>query len=102
MLPMSDPQPSSSMPTGLADAPSATSNARTPERSAVSVTRRVVAVHRLDGRLERGESDAHARTSEGFPIYTPPDLQRARWTPVRDIKSVLFGSLEMPDLEADP
>src|ERR1700694_1726945 len=102
MLPMSDPQPSSSMPTGLADAPSATSNARTPERSAVNLTRRQVAVHRLDGGLERGESDAHALTSEGFPIYTPPDLERARWIPVRDIKYVVFGSLEDPDLEADP
>ena len=99
---MSDPQPSSSMPTGLADAPSATSNARTPERSAVNLTRRQVAVHRLDGGLERGESDAHALTSEGFPIYTPPDLERARWIPVRDIKYVVFGSLEDPDLEADP
>src|SRR6202165_1745458 len=99
---MSDPQPSSSMPTGLADAPSATSNARTPERSVVNLTRRQVAVHRLDGGLERGESDAHALTSEGFPIYTPPDLERARWIPVRDIKYVVFGSLEDPDLEADP
>ncbi|TMC71040.1 MAG: hypothetical protein E6J18_08340 [Chloroflexi bacterium] len=64
--------------------------------------RRQVAVHRLDGGLERGESDARALTGDGFPIYTPPDLDRARWIPVRDIKYVVFGAVEDPDLEADP
>jgi pilus assembly protein CpaF len=59
-------------------------------------------VHRLDGGLERGESDARSLSPDGFPIYTPPDLDRARWIPVRDIKYVVFGSLDDPDLEADP
>ena len=59
-------------------------------------------MHRLDGGLERGESDARSLSADGFPIYTPPDLDRARWIPVRDIKYVVFGSVEDPDLEADP
>jgi len=89
MLPMSDPEPiSATMPP--------------PEVSGVKGTRRQVSVHRLDGGLELGESDAQTITGEGFPIYTPPDLDRARWVPVRDIKYVVFGSVEDPELEADP
>ncbi len=65
-------------------------------------TRLRVSVHRLDGGLEDGESDARILTSEGFPIYTPPDADRARWIPLRDIKYVVLGSLDDPDLEPDP
>ena len=70
--------------------------------SAKGPPRRQVAVHRLDGGLERGESDASILAANGFPIFTQPDLDRARWIPVRDIKYVVFGSVEDPDLEADP
>jgi pilus assembly protein CpaF len=86
---MSDPEPI------LATIPA-------PQMSAVNATRRKVSVHRLDGGLELGESDTQSITGEGFPIYTPPDLDRARWIPVRDIKYVVFGSVDDPDLEADP
>jgi len=101
---MSDPEPiSSSTPVGLSDeAPSPVSTARAPEVGAVKATRRQATVHRLDGGLERGESDALSLTSDGFPMYTPPDVDRARWIPVRDIKYVVFGSVDDPDLEADP
>ena len=100
---MSDPQAvSSSIPQSVADQPSTVSTARPSEGSAIKMPRRQVAVHRLDGGLERGESDARALTGDGFPIYTPPDLDRARWIPVRDIKYVVFGAVEDPDLEADP
>jgi pilus assembly protein CpaF len=68
----------------------------------MKVGRRQVSEHRLDGGLERGESDARSLSPDGFPIYTPPDLDRARWIPVRDIKYVVFGSVDDPDLEADP
>ncbi|HEY8797902.1 MAG TPA: CpaF family protein, partial [Candidatus Dormibacteraeota bacterium] len=101
---MSDFEPTTSTtPQVLTDdAPSAVIAARTPEPGAAKVARRQVAVHRLDGGLERGESDARSLSPDGFPIYTPPDLDRARWIPVRDIKYVVFGSLDDPDLEADP
>jgi pilus assembly protein CpaF len=65
-------------------------------------TRVKVAVHRLDGGLEDGESDARILTAEGFPIYTPPDADRARWIPARDIKYVVLGSADDPSLEVDP
>src|SRR5256712_4116065 len=65
-------------------------------------TRVKVSVHRLDGGLEDGESDARILTAEGFPIYTPPDSDRAGWTPARDIKYVVLGAVEAPNLEADP
>src|SRR2546426_569227 len=65
-------------------------------------TRVKVSVHRLDGGLEDGESDARILTAEGFPIYTPPDSDRARWIPARDIKYVVLGAVEDPNLEADP
>ena len=61
-----------------------------------------VVVHRLDGGLEDGESDARALTSEGFPLYSSADAQRARMVPTRDIKYVVFGSVDDPNLEADP
>src|SRR3989442_1847777 len=65
-------------------------------------TRVKVSVHRLDGGLEDGESDARILSTEGFPIFTPPDSDRARWIPARDIKYVVLGSLDDPGLEADP
>src|SRR5438445_7778682 len=100
---MSDPETtSSSSPQVLTgQAPPGQTAARAPE-TAARVARRQVAVHRLDGGLERGESDAVSLSADGFPIYTPPDLDRARWIPVRDIKYVVFGSVDDPDLEADP
>jgi pilus assembly protein CpaF len=104
MLPMSDPEAiSSSLPTGgTQEVASAVATARAPEVNAIKAARRQVSVHRLDGGLELGESDSASITGEGFPIYTPPELDRARWIPVRDIKYVVFGSVEDPNLEADP
>src|SRR6202140_4426770 len=101
---MSDPEPTSSTtPQVLSgDELLAVTGARPPEAALARVGRPQVAVHRLDGGLERGESDARSLSADGFPIYTPPDLDRARWIPVRDIKYVVFGSLDDPDLEADP
>ena len=61
-----------------------------------------VAVHRLDGGLEEGDSDSLTFTPDGYPIYNPADADRARWIPARDIKYVVFGSVEDPNLEADP
>src|ERR1700738_813476 len=64
-------------------------------------TRVTCAVRCLDGGLEDGESDARILTAEGFPIYTPPDADRARWIPARDIKYVVLGSADDPSLEVD-
>ena len=61
-----------------------------------------VTVHRLDGGLEEGGSDAHALGAQGYPIYNPPDADRPRWIPSRDIKYVVFGTVDDPNLEADP
>jgi len=61
-----------------------------------------VAVHRLDGGLEEGGSDVWSLSREGYPIYNPADADRPRWIPARDIKYVVFGSVEDPNLEADP
>jgi pilus assembly protein CpaF len=61
-----------------------------------------VTVHRLDGGLEEGDSDVHALGPQGYPIYNPADADRPRWIPGRDIKYVVFGSVEDPALEADP
>jgi len=99
---MSDPDIlTASTPQGLAtDTPPAPLTARVPP--ATSPTRRHVSVHRLDGGLEQGESEARALSADGFPIFTPPDSDRARWIPVRDIKYVVIGSVEDPDLEPDP
>src|SRR5438093_1177547 len=61
-----------------------------------------VVVHRLDGGLEDGESEARSLTSAGFPLYSSGDSQRARMVPTRDIKYIVFGSLDDSALEADP
>jgi pilus assembly protein CpaF len=61
-----------------------------------------VTVHRLDGGLEEGGSDALALGPQGYPIYNPPDADRPRLIPSRDIKYVVFGSVDDPNLEADP
>src|SRR5438876_5111130 len=61
-----------------------------------------VVVHRLDGGLEDGESEARSLTSAGFPIYSSGDSQRARMVPTSDIKYVVFGSVDGPTLEPDP
>src|SRR2546427_13147307 len=86
------------LPTG-APAPAPTAPQR-PE--AKHGTRVKVSVHRLDGGLEDGESNARILTAEGFPIYTPPDSDRARWIPARDIKYVGLGAVTDPHLHADP
>ncbi|HEV2033450.1 MAG TPA: ATPase, T2SS/T4P/T4SS family [Candidatus Dormibacteraeota bacterium] len=97
---MSDPENlSSATPVGATEAP-ALSIAR--PLSVSAAPRRHVSVHRLDGGLEQGESDASALSADGFPIFTPPDSDRARWIPVRDIKYVVIGSVEDPELEQDP
>jgi pilus assembly protein CpaF len=61
-----------------------------------------VVVHRLDGGLEDGESDARTISSDGFPVYSAHDPSRVRTVPLRDIKYVVFGSVDDPALEADP
>jgi pilus assembly protein CpaF len=61
-----------------------------------------VTAHRLDGGLEEGGSDANALGAQGYPIYNPPDADRPRWIPSRDIKYVVFGAVDDPNLEADP
>jgi len=61
-----------------------------------------VTVHRLDGGLEEGGSDALELGAQGYPIFNPPDADRPRWVPSRDIKYVVFGAVEDPNLEADP
>ncbi len=83
--------------TGL-PAPAPASNGAPPAPG----TRLKVAIHRLDGGLEEGASDARVFGRDGFPIYTPPDSDRARWVPERDVKYVVFGSVDDPSLEADP
>ena len=62
-----------------------------------------VVVHRLDGGLEDGEADTQTITEQGFPIFSAADPDHARLVPSRDIKYIVFGSLDDPnDLEADP
>src|SRR2546427_902699 len=61
-----------------------------------------VVVHRLDGGLEDGESDARALTSEGFPIYSSGDSPRARIVPTSNLQYLVFGSVDDPTLEPDP
>ena len=60
-----------------------------------------VTVHRLDGGLEDGESDARTLGPEGFPLYTASD-PRPRIVPNREIKYVVLGSVDDPGLEPDP
>src|SRR2546429_6525426 len=62
-----------------------------------------VVVHRLDGGLEEGESEARSFPSAGFPIYSGGDSQRARMIPTGDVKYIVFGSIDDPTaLEPDP
>ncbi|HET7467931.1 MAG TPA: ATPase, T2SS/T4P/T4SS family [Candidatus Dormibacteraeota bacterium] len=61
-----------------------------------------VAVHRMDGGLESGESEARALSAAGFPIYTTADPERPRLIPLSDIKYVVLGSVDDPNLEPDP
>src|SRR5260370_42419786 len=61
-----------------------------------------VVVHRLDGGLEEGESDSRKFTPQGYPIYSPAYPEKARFTPVDDIKYVVFGSLDDPTLDNRP
>ena len=61
-----------------------------------------VVVHRMEGGLENGESEARALSAAGFPIFTQADPDRPRLIPLADIKYVVLGSVEDPNLEADP
>ncbi len=61
-----------------------------------------VTVHRMDGGLEVGESEARAISAAGFPIFTPPETDRPRLIPLNDIKYIVIGSVDDPALEADP
>src|SRR5438477_916115 len=61
-----------------------------------------VVVHRMEGGLETGESEARALSAAGFPIFTQADPDRPRLIPLADIKYVVLGSVEDPNLEADP
>jgi pilus assembly protein CpaF len=61
-----------------------------------------ITVHRLDGGLEEGASDERGLSAQGYPIYNPSDADRPRWIPARDIKYVVFGAVDDPNLEADP
>ena len=61
-----------------------------------------VVVHRLDGGLEDGESDALTVAGEGFPVYSTHEPTRQRIVPTRDIKYVVFGAVDDPNLEDDP
>ncbi|HKW08387.1 MAG TPA: ATPase, T2SS/T4P/T4SS family [Candidatus Dormibacteraeota bacterium] len=61
-----------------------------------------VVLHRLDGGLEEGESEARHITAEGFPLFTHVDQNRPRMIANRDIKYVVFGSVDDPTLERDP
>src|SRR5256886_2882296 len=61
-----------------------------------------VVVHRLDGGLEEGESESRVIKGEGFLIYSPADPTHVRVVPTRDIKYVVFGSVDDPALEPDP
>src|SRR5947209_18440610 len=72
-----------------------------PDDAPRRVPRIRVVVHRLDGGLEEGESDARTITAAGFPVYSSAASDRPRWTPSRDIKYVVFGSVDDPELEPD-
>lgn len=61
-----------------------------------------VVVHRLDGGLEEGESDSRTLGVEGYPLYPSAGAERPRFIPARDIKYVVFGSIDDPALEPDP
>src|SRR5438270_4846030 len=72
------------------------------ESGALRLARVAVTVHRMDGGLENGASEAHALSAAGYPVYIPPDADRPRLIPINDIKYVVVGSVEDPDLEPDP
>jgi pilus assembly protein CpaF len=61
-----------------------------------------VVVHRLDGGIEDGESDARTFVAGGYRIFSTADPDHPRMIPVADIKYVVFGSAEDPALESDP
>jgi pilus assembly protein CpaF len=61
-----------------------------------------VVVHRLDGGLEEGESDARSFAADGYRFFSTADPDHVRMIPVVDIKYVVFGSAEDPALEHDP
>ncbi|HVC42452.1 MAG TPA: ATPase, T2SS/T4P/T4SS family, partial [Candidatus Saccharimonadales bacterium] len=85
------------------DLPRPVAQAAAPNGGLVSRPSRFkVTVHRLDGGLEEGDSDSLALHGEGYPLYSPPDADRPRLIPVREIKYVVFGSVEDADLEGDP
>ena len=74
-----------------------------PQAGMVPATLRIpVVVHRMEGGLEKGESEARALSAAGFPIFTQADPDRPRLIPLPDIKYVVLGSVEDPNLEADP
>src|SRR5204863_9556741 len=64
-----------------------------PADASENQTRVKVVVHRLDGGLEDGESDARSITADGFPVYSPNDPTRSRFVPARDLKYIVLGSL---------
>jgi len=76
--------------------------ASTPAQDGPRSNRTAVTVHRMDGGLETGESEARALSAAGFPIYTPPDADRPRLIPIADIKYIVVGSVDDPNLESDP
>ncbi len=61
-----------------------------------------VVVHRLDGGLEEGESDTRVLRAEGYPLYPSAGAERPRFISSRDIKYVVFGSIDDPSLDPDP
>src|SRR5258708_8408606 len=65
-------------------------------------TRVKVVVHRLDGGLEEGESDARSFVNDGYRIFSTADPDHPRMIPAGDIKYIVFGSPEDPSLEPDP
>ena len=74
-----------------------------PTAALVPAARRTtVAVHRMDGGIEAGESEARALSAAGFPIFSNADPERPRLIPLNDIKYVVLGSVEDPNLEPDP
>src|SRR6266480_229803 len=74
-----------------------------PQAGLVPVAQRTrVVVHRMEGGLENGESEARALSAAGFPIFTQADPDRPRLIPLADIKYVVLGSVEDPNLEDDP
>ena len=74
-----------------------------PQAGLVPAAQRIrVVVHRMDGGLENGESEARALSAAGFPIFTQADPDRPRLIPLTDIKYVVLGSVEDPNLEDDP